>query len=280
MQMMEAALIESAVRALDVPGAKPAGYCFAAGPRGVFRTYLFHSIYAAFSRRRLRAAGLDKTMRVADFGCGPAASTRMLAALAGHVTAIDSSAAQLEQAAGFCLNAGVENVSVRKAGANATGYPARMFDLVYCRDLLSHVSDPEAAVAEMRRVLKPGGALLVEEFDYGSAASDPRAAVDAFAQFLPLLARSRGADFRLAPRLAGLLGGCEAESYQPVLPPGEKRLALKWSVEEAAGDLVAEGLMTNDRLEHAIGEMEGAVSDAGLLVFAPRMVSAIVRTAD
>ena len=58
-------------------------YVFATGPRAVFRSFLFHNIYSANSRRVLLKAGLQPGMRIAEFGCGPGASTRMLA----HMTA-------------------------------------------------------------------------------------------------------------------------------------------------------------------------------------------------
>jgi Methylase involved in ubiquinone/menaquinone biosynthesis len=47
------------------------------------------------------------------------------------------------------------------------------FDLVYCRYLLEHVSDPARVVAEMRRVAKPGGRVAVMENDTSLVRFDP-----------------------------------------------------------------------------------------------------------
>jgi SAM-dependent methyltransferase len=47
--------------------------------------------------------------------------------------------------------------------ADALPFPAASFDLVTCQTLLIHVADPQAVLAEMARVLVPGGQLLVAE---------------------------------------------------------------------------------------------------------------------
>lgn len=257
-------------------------YVFATGPRAVFRSYLFHSIYSANSRRVLLKAGLRPGMRVAEFGCGPGASTRMLASMTGaggHVTAIDNSEAQLEQAAAFCLSAGYGNVDFVHAAASETRLPESSFDLVYSRCLLQHLTDAVAGIREMRRVLKPGGVLVIEEAEFASASTSPASPIEAFATLLPRLGEARGVDFSLASRLYTMIEAepgftrPQAETNQPVLPPGEKRLFLKWSVEEASPALIAERIVSADKLAGLTAEMQASVEDAKLLVFAPRMIS-------
>lgn len=62
--------------------------------------------------------------------------------------------------------------TLRRAGVTAelhcrsaitTGLPDNSFDLVFCHQTLHHIVEQEAALAEMRRVLKPGGLLLLAE---------------------------------------------------------------------------------------------------------------------
>jgi SAM-dependent methyltransferase len=47
------------------------------------------------------------------------------------------------------------------------------FDLVYCRYVLEHVADPRQVVAEMRRVVRPGGRVAVQENDISLSRLDP-----------------------------------------------------------------------------------------------------------
>jgi ubiquinone/menaquinone biosynthesis C-methylase UbiE len=122
-------------------------------------------------------------MHVADFGCGVGTVTSLLVDLVGvegHVVGIDASGDQLVQARDQ-LNGRGANTSFLEASATATGLPARLFDLVYCRFLLIHLCDPERALDEMRRVLKPNGILVCEDGDLTSAGSEPPSALGAFA---------------------------------------------------------------------------------------------------
>src|SRR5215472_7619015 len=74
-------------------------YALATGSDAVGRLMLLHKIYSPAGRRVLLEAGLRPGMRIADFGCGVGAVTRMLAEMTGpdgRVTGIDLYGAQLE----------------------------------------------------------------------------------------------------------------------------------------------------------------------------------------
>ena len=143
-------------------------YALASGAAAVRRLFVLHNIYGPAGRRILLQAGLKPGMHVADFGCGVGAVTRMLAEIvgpSGSVTGIDASAEQIEQAAEICKSSGLTNVAFRTADACNTRLPARSYDFVYCRFLLLHLPDPAACLREMRRVLRIGGMLVIEDGD-------------------------------------------------------------------------------------------------------------------
>src|SRR3954468_3004114 len=94
--------------------ARPARYALATGANAVGRINVLHSIYSPAGREALLAAGLNRGMNVADFGCGPGLMSRTLASLvgpSGHVTGIDLHAAQLEQARGLCALDGLAHTT-------------------------------------------------------------------------------------------------------------------------------------------------------------------------
>ena len=254
-------------------------YSLATGADAVRRLHLLHRIYSPAAKRVLLQAGLKEGMRVADFGCGVGATTRMLAEMVGpsvSVTGIDVNTVQLQQAAAWCAKGQLTNISLLRASACSTGLPRDAFDLVYCRFLLLHLTDPVSCLREMRDVLKRGGTLVVEDGDLASAGSIPPSAQDAFADLFSRLGPLRGVDYSVANRLYHLVKHAgfsepKLEIHQPALLQGEDRQFLRWSVAEAGPAFVDAGLITADELEQTLAEMQDAIEDRNVLILAPRM---------
>src|SRR5262249_51100857 len=155
---------------------------------------ILHDLYGPGTRRVLRDAGLKRGMHVADLGCGVGMVTSLLAKLvgpAGRAVGIDFSGEQLAQARPR-MKRGATNNSLVEASATDTGLPADKFDLVYCRFLLIHLPQPELALREMVRLLKPGGILVCEDGDLTASGSQPPSALDAFADLWGRLGPKRG----------------------------------------------------------------------------------------
>jgi SAM-dependent methyltransferase len=254
-------------------------YVLATGANAVRRLLLLHNIYSATGRTVLLKAGLKRGMNVADFGCGIGAVTRMLAEMvgsSGSVTGIDANEGQLVQAGNLCESAGLTNVLLWKADACATRLPSESFDLVYCRFLLIHLPDPDACLREMRRVLKPGGIIVVEDGDLSSAGSVPPTALNAFADLFTRLGPTRGVDYLLGRNLYHMVmragfADAEIEIHQPAFSRGENRALLKWSIEEAGQGCVDAGLITRTQLDRTLVDMQIAMDDPSVLVLMPRM---------
>jgi ubiquinone/menaquinone biosynthesis C-methylase UbiE len=79
-----------------------------------------------------------------------------------RLTAIELSPAMLELARGRARDAGRE-VDLQLGDAQALQFPDESFDTVTCTLALCTIPDDRAAVAEARRVLRPGGRLLLLE---------------------------------------------------------------------------------------------------------------------
>jgi SAM-dependent methyltransferase len=258
----------------------PAGtYSLATGEAAVRRLKALHHVYAPAGRRVLVQAGLRQGMRVADFGCGVGAVTRMLAEMvgpAGHVTGIDVSGAQLAQARDYCAESGLANVSFVEASATSTGLPRESFDLAYCRFLLLHLTDPAACLREMQAVLKPGGILVVEDGDLTAVGSIPPSSINAFSDLFGRLGPTRGLDYALSRNLYHMVQAAgfpvvDIEIHQPAIARGEARFLPKWSIDEAGPGCVAAGLITDDELRQILADMQRDTEDERLLILAPPM---------
>jgi SAM-dependent methyltransferase len=104
-------------------------------------------------RRHLPAG---KKLEVLELGCGYQASQlRSLRDRLGHGTGVDFRIApELLQAEGYSFHEGsLEDVLPR--------LPAGRFDVVLLISVLEHLSEPQAALGAVQRLLRPGGVLLV-----------------------------------------------------------------------------------------------------------------------
>jgi ubiquinone/menaquinone biosynthesis C-methylase UbiE len=77
----------------------------------------------------------------------------------GHVTAVDYAEKMVE----ICnlKYAGVSNVCVAVQRVENLDFPSESFDAITCFGLFPHIEDKEAALAQLNRVLKPGGKLII-----------------------------------------------------------------------------------------------------------------------
>jgi ArsR family transcriptional regulator len=105
------------------------------------------------------AAFADPEWTVGDLGCGTGQVSAAVAPFVARVIAVDGSAAML-QAAKKRLH-GVGNVDLRRGELEALPIDVATLDAATLMLVLHHVPEPERAIAEVARVLKPGGRVLV-----------------------------------------------------------------------------------------------------------------------
>jgi ubiquinone/menaquinone biosynthesis C-methylase UbiE len=129
-----------------------------------------------------RGYGLPHDPDILDVGCGTGEITARLAALYPRATlvGVDLIAGHLDVARERCAELG-GRATFREADAFALPFEDGTFDLVVCRHVLQAVPRPEAAMAEIVRVLRPGGRLHLLVEDYGMIHMHPtRLDVDRF----------------------------------------------------------------------------------------------------
>jgi SAM-dependent methyltransferase len=124
---------------------------------------------------------------VLDVGCG---TGEMTARLAGRFpqacfVGVDLEEQHLDRARARCAHFG-PRVRFQNGDALALPFPDGQFDLVVCRHLLQAVPDAAQVLAEIRRVLRPGGRMHLIAEDYGMLYCHPTAlGSDGFWQRIP-----------------------------------------------------------------------------------------------
>ena len=120
----------------------------------------------AICARYMAQIGLPAGARVLEVGCGNGAVTKLaMRHLApAEVVGIDPSPVFIAMATESF--AGEPRAAFALGDAAASGQPDGSFDLVIAHTVYSHLRDPQAALAEARRVLKPGGRLAIFDADF------------------------------------------------------------------------------------------------------------------
>jgi ubiquinone/menaquinone biosynthesis C-methylase UbiE len=102
--------------------------------------------------------------RVLEVAAGTGLVTPALAAGAGEVIATDYSAAMVAALEQRVRNAGMTNVRCEQADIYALRFDAGTFDAVVAANVLHLVPDLPGALAALRRVVRPGGRIVVPTF--------------------------------------------------------------------------------------------------------------------
>ncbi len=131
---------------------------------------LYQTGDAVRRREIVRAAlGAAPGERILDVGCGPGFYCAELLATVGaggSVTGVDSSPAMLALAERRC--AAYDNVELLEAEAVSLPVEDASFDAALSVQVLEYVSEPEVALAELHRALRPGGRVLVWDIDWAT----------------------------------------------------------------------------------------------------------------
>src|SRR5215510_13274533 len=111
---------------------------------------------------------LPKEAKVLEIGCGTGAVTRFLAGLpdVSHAVGADPSPVFIAKAKE--LAGSLQNLTFQEADGRILPCEDRSFDAVLFHTTLCHIPKPEEALAEARRVVRPGGWLAIFDGDYST----------------------------------------------------------------------------------------------------------------
>lgn len=163
-------------------------------------------VWEASTLRALQAIGIREGMNCLDAGCGPGEVMRLLGTMVGptgHVTGIDIDARLGEESLGI-LKATVGNQFSFQAFDLETqsNFPNAPYDLVYARLTLIHLKDPVSALQKLWDCVKPGGTLLIQDYDMSYTQMYPATwAFDEFKHVLTGTFEAGGKDYRIGSRM-------------------------------------------------------------------------------
>ncbi len=105
--------------------------------------------------------------RVLDIGCGPGSITVGLAQVAGDVTGVDLDEAEFADARAYAGDHDISNVEFVENSIYGLEFPDASYDVCTLFSMLETLDDPLAGLAEVRRVVKPGGLVGASSVEYG-----------------------------------------------------------------------------------------------------------------
>lgn len=191
--------------------------------------------------------GHDLTgLSVLDIGCGAGGIDIALVARhgAGFLTGIDVEDPVLAHARGLVAKAGLpDRIGLVKVAPGLLPFPPGTFDVVFSKDSIIHIPDKQALMAEVFRVLRPGGWFLASDWLIGTETISPR-----MAEYIA----AEGLDFGMATP-ARYHQAMQAAGFEAI----ETRSRNAWYRERARVELA--------RLEGEAGRAAAAVVGAGFV---------------
>lgn len=163
----------------------------------------------SYKRDLLAALAIEPGHHVLDVGCGPGTDLMALAAATGPTGAVFGVDQDPQMVATARTRmADQPTVQVRQADAHQLTFETHSIDRARTDRVLMHVADPAAVLAELHRVLRPGGLLTLAEPDWDALAIDhPDLAISrAFTRYIAERVNRNPAIGRQLPRLAAQAG--------------------------------------------------------------------------
>jgi len=177
---------------------------------------------------------------------------------------------------------GIGNVSTVQADATSTGLDRGRFDIVHCRFLISHVTEPAALVREMAALTRPGGLVIAFEVDIDGLFSIPKTeCYERLRELSRAGGQAVGRDFEIGAKLTTFfrsagLSQPDMEFIHPVYLRGEEKGFWEYTARESMLPVRA-GLITESNYDALMRELEAVAASEICAVAQPRMVACWAR---
>jgi len=249
-----------------------------AAPQAETRFSGLESAYDEVTTGHLTNLGVAPEWRCWEIGAGNGSVARWLAERVGPTGSVLATDLNTD----WIDTRGLANLEVRQHDVVADGLPAPAFDLIHARLVMTHLPTREDVLQRLVQALKPGGVLLIEDFDPGGIPPCPLPTTDrertyvlVHAALLQLFEKYRGrTDWgRTLPwrlRNAGLTDVGADGTLKFVTGGSAGASVARANLLQVGDELVREGLATRVDVDTYIT----ATDDPDLLFAMPILVSA------
>lgn len=254
-------------------------YVIRGGREGYERLKVLARVRWGDTSALLNRVGVLSGWRCLDLGCGGGDVTLEIARMVGEngrVVGIDIDATKLELARNEAAESGLRNVEFRVVDVTDWSEPLG-YDLVFCRFLLQHLSQPQDLIRRMWAAVKSGGALVVEDTDFeGLHCDPPNPGFEFYARTYPGTLARFGGDANLGRKLYRLFLDAGIPNPSVTLVQrvdaigGEKPMPLL-TLEASAQSMIGGGLATAEQVQSAIACLAAFTDDPTTIMSSPRI---------
>ena len=220
--------------------------------------------------------------RVLEAGCGIGAQTVILArnSPGALITSVDISEDSIKRAEDKIRQEGITNVNFRQGDIFRLPFEPVSFDHIFVCFVLEHLAEPQAALEQLRLLLKEGGTLTVIEGDHGSTFFHPEnpdahRAVQCLVelqqqvggnaligrQLYPLVAGAGYTEVRVSPRMVYV------DTSRPGLVEGFTKLTFTAMVEGVGPEVMKQGLMSREVWERGVAALYRTAEPDGVFCY-------------
>ncbi len=257
-------------------------YVIRGGEVGYERLQVLARSWEPTTAALLERAGLQPGMTCLDLGSGAGDVTFELARQVGgegRVVGIDMDDEKVDLARASAAAQGVPNVEFRALSIYDWSEPDS-YDLVYCRNVLQHLSRPVDVLRSMWSAVRPGGSIVVEDADFeGSFCDPPNADFDFWVQAYQRVLSSSGGDPLMGRKLHRLFTAADIPAptvtvVQRADVTGEAKTLPHSTIDLTADAIVANGIATRDEVDAALKGLLELAADPGTIFGSPRIFQA------
>jgi SAM-dependent methyltransferase len=246
-------------------------YVLSGGAAELERLRLQARVWEPEAEALLDQIGVASGWSCIDLGCGAMGILGPLSRRvgeAGRVIGVELDPTQLAAARAFVRQAGLTNVEVVERDAYATGLPGAACDLVHVRFLFAPAGRDAQLLAEMRRLVRPGGVLAIQEPDGVAWTSSPwHPAWTRLTSVIRAAFARSGGDFDAGRRTYGMLRQAGLHDVQVraavlALPHGHRYGRLPIQLAASLRErIIEDGLIGVGELEDVIADCERVAAD-------------------